>query len=107
MDDKLHLFIRTEFQFHRAQSFTFEIKIEKYFYSSLKSVQQTGKVGIKVSQIVLDIVKGSSQIEYFFYWEIFEITDNSIEYSKFSYCVGSVCEMSGCFSHTNKSVAEF
>ena len=41
-------------------------KIEKYFYSSLKSVQQIGKVGIKVSQIVLDIVKGSSQIEYFF-----------------------------------------
>ena len=41
-------------------------KIGKYFYSSLKSVQQIGKVGIKVSQIVLDIVKGSSQIEYFF-----------------------------------------
>ena len=64
-----------ERSFHRAQSFTFEIriekyfkqnKIEKYFYSSLKSVQQIGKVGIKVSQIVLDIVKGSSQIEYFF-----------------------------------------
>ena len=41
-------------------------KFSKYFYSSLKSVQQIGKVGIKVSQIVLDIVKGSSQIEYFF-----------------------------------------
>ena len=74
MDDKLHLFIRTEFQFHRAQSFTFEIKIEKYFYSSLKSVQQIGKVGIKVSQIVLDIVKGKFADRIFLYWEIFEIT---------------------------------
>ena len=28
MDDKLHLFIRTEFQFHQAQGFTLKQKLK-------------------------------------------------------------------------------